>query len=284
MATFSNTATLSYSGGTVNSNTVFGTIQEALTITKTAVNENYTVGDTVTYIVSLVNNGSSDLNGVNVTDDMGSYLCNVTTVYPLEYNEGTVRYYVNGTLRDAPTVTQNGNVVFSGLTVPAGGNAMLIYEATVTRYAPPQSEGQINNTATVCGICINTCISDTATVTATDEPRLSICKAVSPAVVNANGTLTYTFTIQNTGNVEAVATDNVVITDIFDPVLNITSVVYNDTPWSSPANYTYSNITGQFTTGVGQITVPAATYEQDATCGWMVTPGVSTLTVTGTIQ
>ena len=34
----------------------------------------------------------------------------------------------------------------------------------------------------------------------------------------------------------------------------------------------------------GQITVPAATFTQDATTGeWTVTPGAGTLTVTGTI-
>ena len=283
MATFTNTATLSYNGGTVNSNTVSGTIQEVLSITKTAVNDNYSVGDNVTYVVSLLNTGTAPFTNVTVTDDMGGYLCNTTTVYPLEYNEGTARYYVNGVLQEPPAVTENGSLVFTGLTVPADGNAMLVYEATVTPFAPPQSGGLINNVVTATGTSIPAGLTDTATISALDEPKLTINKAVCPAVVNANGTLTYTFTIQNTGNTEAVATDNIVVTDTFDPVLNITSVTYNGTPWTSPANYTYNNITGQFSTVLGQITVPAATYQQDAGCGWTVTPGVSTITVTGTV-
>ncbi|MBO5981852.1 MAG: hypothetical protein J6Q24_05335, partial [Clostridia bacterium] len=105
MPTFTNTATLSYNGGTVNSNTVSGTIQEVLSITKTAVNNNYSVGDNVTYIVSLLNTGSTPFTNVTVTDDMGGYFCNIATVYPLEYNQGTVRYYVNGVLQAPPTVT-----------------------------------------------------------------------------------------------------------------------------------------------------------------------------------
>lgn len=284
MPTFTNTATLSYNGGTVNSNTVSGTIQEVLSITKTAVNNNYSVGDNVTYIVSLLNTGSTPFTNVTVTDDMGGYFCNIATVYPLEYNQGTVRYYVNGVLQAPPTVTENSTLVFSGITVPAGGNAMLIYEATVTQFAPPQSGGLINNTATASGFCIPSGITDTATISALDVPRLTINKALSPTVVNSNGTLTYTFTIQNTGNVEAVATDNIVVTDTFNPVLDITSVTYNGTPWTSPANYTYNSFTGQFATLLGQITVPAATYQQNSSCGWTVTPGVSTITVTGTIQ
>ncbi|MBE6540127.1 MAG: DUF11 domain-containing protein [Ruminococcaceae bacterium] len=284
MPTFTNTATLSYNGGTVNSNTVSGTIQEVLSITKTAVNNNYSVGDNVTYVVSLLNTGTAPFTNVTLTDDMGGFLCNTSTVYPLEYNDGTVRYYVNGILQEPPAVTENGSVVFSGLTVPAEGNAMLVYEATVTPSAPPQSGGLINNVVTANGTGIPASLTDTATISALDEPQLTISKAVCPSVVSANGTLTYTFTIQNTGNVDAVATDNIVVTDTFDPAINITSVTYNGTPWTSPANYTYSNITGQFATVLGQITVPAATYEQDAACGWTVTPGVSTITVTGTIQ
>ena len=42
--------------------------------------------------------------------------------------------------------------------------------------------------------------------------------------------------------------------------------------------------TGQFATVAGQITVPAATYSQDPATGvYVVQPGVSTLTVTGTV-
>ena len=283
MATFTNTATLSYNGGTVNSNTVSGTILEVLSVTKTAVSENYSVGDTVTYVISLLNSGSTDFTGVTVTDDLGGYVCNGTTVYPLDYNAGTVRYYVDGVLQPAPAVFENGNLTFSGITVPAGGTAMLVYETTVTRFAPPQSGGIINNEVVVSGAGISSGLTAEASVTALDEPVLSISKAVSPTVVSANGTLTYTFTIQNTGNTAAIATDNIVITDTFDPILNISSVTYNGTVWTTPANYSYNNATGVFTTAAGQITVPAATYVQDASCGWIVTPGVSTVTVTGTL-
>ena len=42
--------------------------------------------------------------------------------------------------------------------------------------------------------------------------------------------------------------------------------------------------TGVFTTILGEVTVPAATYTQDPVTGaWITSPGVSTLIVTGTI-
>jgi len=58
----------------------------------------------------------------------------------------------------------------------------------------------------------------------------------------------------------------------------------NGTTWTSPANYTYDETTGVFTTGSSQIVVPAATYTQDEETGeWIIDPGVVVITVTGTI-
>ena len=54
MASFTNMATLSYNGSQINSNVVTGELQDALTITKTAVSGGYRPGDTVTYVVSII--------------------------------------------------------------------------------------------------------------------------------------------------------------------------------------------------------------------------------------
>ena len=86
------------------------------------------------------------------------------------------------------------------------------------------------------------------------------------------------------GNTEATADDNVVITDTFDPAFADITVSYNGTLWTSPDDYTYNPATGLFVTATGAITVPAATYTQDATTGeWTVTPGTATVVVTGNI-
>ena len=57
MATFTNQATLTYSGNTVVSNTVSGELTDALTVTKSAVAQTYGADAPVTYVLSLVNNG-----------------------------------------------------------------------------------------------------------------------------------------------------------------------------------------------------------------------------------
>ena len=283
MATFFNQATLSYSGGTVNSNVTTGELVEVLSATKTAVVDEYSAGSEVTYVVNIINSGTIPFTGINVSDNLGEYTFGAESRTPLDYIEDSVKLFVNGVLQPAPTVTVGPPLTFSGITVPAEGNATLIYAARANAFADPTSTGSIENTATVNGGGI-TPITANETIFAETEPQLNITKSLCPTTVTENGQLTYTFVIQNTGNSPAEATDNVVITDTFDPVLSNISVTYNGTTWTEPANYTYDETTGLFTTTAGSITVPAATYTQDPVTGnWLVDPGVATITVTGTV-
>ena len=58
----------------------------------------------------------------------------------------------------------------------------------------------------------------------------------------------------------------------------------NETALAVTEGYTYDQATGTFVTVPGVITVPAATFVRDtATGAWTVTPGVTRLTVTGTL-
>ena len=183
----------------------------------------------------------------------------------------------------AAAVTAGPPLVISGITVPAGGNATVIYEADVTSTAPLASGSTITNTAALSGTGL-TAVSDTETVTVAAAPSLSINKAISPSPVVENGRVTYTFTIENRGNTAAEAADNLIITDTFDPILSDLAVALNGTALTSPTGYTYDAATGLFATVAGQITVPAATYTQDAATGVVtVTPGTAVLTVTGTL-
>lgn len=283
MASFTNFATLSYNGGTTNSNIVTGEILEALTAVKTAVSANYSAGDRITYALSLVNTGTAAVTDYTVTDNLGGYTVGANTVYPLAYNAGTVRYYINGVLQTAPTVTAGPPLTVTGLTVPAGGSAVLIYETTATPVAPLATGSSITNTATITGGGLTNPITAQATVETANSAELSISKALSPTTVTENGQITYTFVISNTGNTEATATGNVVVTDTFDPILRNIAVTYNGTAWTEGTNYTYNAATGVFTTLAGQITVPAATFTQNTDGTFTVTPGTATLVITGTV-
>lgn len=282
MAIFTNQATLSYRNNVVTSNVVTGTILEVLSTTKNALVGSYASGDTVTYVISISNSGSSAMTGVDVTDDLGAYTFGATTLVPLTYVDGSLAYYINGVLQPTPTVVGTPALTVSNLTIPAGGNAILVYEATVNEFAPLAAGGEITNTATVTSG--NELVTASETVTVRNAPLLSITKGLSPTTVSENGQLTYTFTLQNFGNTEAVATDNVVVSDTFDPALENITVVYNGDTLVPNVDYTYDQATGVFATVPGRITVPAATFVQDPVSGeWVISPGVSTLTVTGTI-
>lgn len=284
MATFTNQATLTYNGVTTDSNIITGQLLEVLSATKTAVVADYTSGDDVTYVISIINSGTTAFTGLTITDDLGSYTFGDTQVVPLTYSTGSVRYYINGELQAAPAVTEGPPLVISGINVPAGGNALIIYEAEPNQFAPLDADSTITNTAVIDGGGITTALTAAETITVQEAAALTISKSLSPLTVAENGQLTYTFTIQNSGNTAAVSTDNVILTDTFDPVLDPISVTFEGTAWAETTNYTYDPATGVFTTVAGQITVPAATYTQDPDTGaWRITPGVATLVVTGTV-
>ncbi|MBP3442285.1 MAG: DUF11 domain-containing protein [Clostridia bacterium] len=284
MATFFNQATLTYNGTSVNSNIVTGELVEVLSATKTALTGDYTTGDVVSYAVNIINSGTTDFTGLTVTDDLGAYTFGDTTLVPLSYIDGSIRYFVNGDPTATPAVTAGPPLTVSGITVPAGGNATVIYSARVNEFAPLGATGVITNTATVTGGGVSADITAQATVPASTGVALTITKSLNPTTIADNGQLTYSFVIQNTGSEPATVDDNLTVTDTFDPIIDITSVSFNGTAWTEGTNFTYDETTGVFATVPGQITVPAATYTQDpATGAYIINPGTVTLTVTGTV-
>lgn len=284
MAIFSNQATLTYNGNSTNSNIAYGEILEVLAATKTAVEGSYTPGSLVTYVVTLRNTGAGPLNGLTVTDDLGGYVFNGTTVYPLTYESGSVALFVDGVPQVAPAVTAGPPLVVSGINIPGGSDAVLVYQARANAFADPTAGGTIDNTVTVTGDGLSAPVTATETVTAVSAPVLTISKSITPTQVVDNDRVTYTFVIQNSGSAPVVATDNAAIADTFDPILTALAVTFDGVTWTQGVQYNYDAATGLFTTVPGQIVVPAATYTQDpATGAYTVTPGIATLTVTGTI-
>ncbi len=293
MAQFTNQASLTYNGVTVNSNIVTGELTQVITATKNATVDNYRQGDIVTYVVSIQNSGVTNYTDLTVTDDLGAYeyttglppTTTTTTLVPLTYTGDPVLYYVNGRLQPAPAVTAGPPLVISGINVPAGQSAELIYRARVNEFAPLGAASTILNTANVSGGGISEAIAANETVTADSEPELSIFKELSPSTIVENGRITYTFVIQNTGAEAADAADALVITDTFSPILGAPlEVTLNGAPLAEGGNYTYNAATGEFATVAGAVTVPGATYTRDTTTGaFVVTPGVTTLTVSGVI-
>lgn len=283
MARFTNQAQLRYGNAVANSNIAVGEILEVLSATKTAVRNTYGTNDTITYIISIINSGTTPITGLTVTDNLGAYTFGSASLTPLTYLTGTAIYYVNGVLQTTPTATAGPPLVITGITVPASGNATLIYETVINQFAPLAAGSSITNTATISGNGI-TSVDISETILTDTEPELAITKSISPVPVTENGTLTYTFLIQNSGNTAADAASSAIITDQFTPILRNLTATFNGTAFVSGTDYTYDETTGEFATVAGSITVPAASFTQDPLTGeWNITPGISTLTVTGTI-
>lgn len=285
MAQFTNQASISYNGLTANSNIVTGEITRVLSVSKTSVSGSYRRGDTLTYAVSISNTGSAPYTGLTVTDDLGAYTTGTTSVTPLTFAGDSVLYYVNGVLQAAPTVAAGPPLTISGISVPAGGNALIVYRAAANDYAAPGTGGSIVNTVTVNGGGLTEAVTATDTVEADTTALLSITKALNPTVVVENGQIVYTFTIQNSGAEAADAAAGLIVSDTFNPVLRAPiTVTLNGESLGDAGNYSYNAASGAFATTAGRVTVPAAAYAQDAATGlWTITPGTAVLTVTGTI-
>ena len=275
--TFTNKATLTYNGLRAVSNTVTGEIADNLTVTKSTLTDGYTTGAEKTFLVTMTNTGETPLTALTVTDDLGEYAFGETELTPLTYIDGSARYFVNGAQQTAVTVTAGPPLTFTGIAVPAGGNATLIYKAAANEYAPLGAGASVTNTATVSGDALMEPAAATAEVNADDAPQLTLTKAVEPATVTAGGTLTYTFTVENAGGAAGTA-DGVVFNDVFDPALTGLTVTLNGAALPG-TSYTYNADTGAFAVNAGVITVPAATYTQTVP----LTVSVATLTVSGTV-
>ena len=284
MATFQNQATLTYGGNVTTSNVVTGELQQAVSVAKYAVSDTYTQGEVLTYVISLVNSGTTPLTELTVTDNLGAYVLNGNDLVPLDYVADSLAYYVGGVLQPTPVIAATDPLVVTGITVPAGGNAFLVYQARVNEFASPAQGGSVTNTVTVTGTALPAPITASETVTSDSEAFLTIGKSLNPTTVSEGDRLTYTFVIQNFGNTPVLATDDAVVTDNFDPILSDLAVTFNGAVWAEGVQYTYDDTTGVFATIPANITVLAATYTQNpATGAWSVVPGVSTLVVVGTV-
>ncbi len=285
MAIFYNQASLTIGDTVTNSNIAQGELLSGLTLTKTSVGDNYRQNGSITYVINISGTCAGGVDNLTVTDDLGSYVPEglATAVVPLDYADGTLLYYSGGVLQPTPTVTAGPPLTISGLNLPEGGNIQLIYQARVNNFAPLDAGSCITNTASVSGAALAEDQSDDSRVCIEEDVALSVSKSVSPDTVCENGTLTYTFVIQNMGNRAVEATDGAVISDTFNPILSNLAVTVNGTA-AEEAAYTYNAATGEFATANGTLTIPAATFTRDTATGTVtVTPGVTVVTVSGNV-
>ena len=137
--------------------------QSGLTIEKTASQATFsTVGQEIEFTITVTNNGNVTLNNITVSD-------------PLVQLNQTI-----GSLAPGVSRTFSGNYKVTQENIDAG---------SITNIATASNGSSIN-------------VSDTITITATQNPGITITKTASPATYSSVGdVITYTLVVQNTGNV-----------------------------------------------------------------------------------
>ena len=127
MAQITNQANLSFNYGSVTgsavSNIASATLLDPLSVEKTSVGTTYRAGESVTFVLSVQNNGSVTVTNINLVDNLGT---NGSTT-PLTY-DGEAALYIDGVFSSAITGTETlDSVTFSIPSLAPGSNAMVVY-------------------------------------------------------------------------------------------------------------------------------------------------------------
>ena len=215
-----NTATVAAPQGTTESNTANNSSSHTdevtptvdLVVTKTNNKTIVDPGETVTYTLTVQNNGPGNVTGAQFVDNFPSSLTNIN--------------YTSVASGGASGNTASGSGSISQLlTLPSGG--LVVY--TVTATVSPTATGTISNTASVTApstVIESNPANNAATDTDTVRPAadLTITKTNNTTTVKAGQPVTYTIVARNLGPATAA---NAVITDLMPGQL--TNVTFTST-------------------------------------------------------
>ncbi len=265
------------------SNTVATTLLDeySLTANKSVLNQTFRPGNTITYILSIENDGRGDLYNLTLTDNLGSD----TNVKPMSFSNA-ILYVNNSPVEITPTINPDQSITFQ---IPSpflsGDNAMIIYNALVDSNLS-SSTNSITNSVNVTanggsssGTIITVDPNPSTTINIENYAQLSISKQSDKETITSGETLTYTFTLNNLGNEQA---DNIILTDTLPQnflITQVTSTTNGNTITYQPDQYNLDTVTNTITlpnsTGP-EIIVPAST---DSNIGTTIVQIIGTVTV-----
>ncbi|MED0996910.1 cell surface protein [Bacillus mobilis] len=182
----------------VTSNTTFTTINTATILSSKQVDKAFShIGDTLTYTVTLTNNGNSSAQNVIFTDTMPSgttFIANTFSINGIPQSGANPTNGVNiGPITAGNTVTVSFQVTVTSL--PTENPVVNFSSTSYQLVSPPDAETSISNPVS----------------TQIKEAILSMTKNESVSFADIGQTAFYTTSIANVGNTDAT---NIVFTDV----------------------------------------------------------------------
>ena len=284
MAIINNTASVTYNYGrseigSAVSNTATTNLIEEFSITGTKLSNNQTFrnGENITYQISVTNDGTSPLFNVTVGDDLGGI------GLPLTFLDGSATYSVNGTITAIIPAIVNPLTFILPLPLYPGDTAIFTFVARVSS-SLDETVDTIVNTATISanegsetGNIISVNPSPSYTLVRGEFADVTLTKNVSSTQISSGEEFSYTITLSNSGNLEAMG---VILTDTLPEgftVSSITSETNGIVTTYSAGDYTIDTASNTLILPTGTditLSVPAST-------GGL--SGTTIVTITGSI-
>lgn len=198
---------------------------DLLSITKQVSATTASLGDTLTYTMTVTNVSSIPVNGIVLTDPIPS---------------GTTFVAGSTTVGGVPSAANPATGVTIG-TLAAGASTVVTYQVKIGNTVP--NPNPIPNTATV-NYTNGTPVNSNTVTTLVEAPAVGITKKVNRTTAKLGDILTYTMTVSNTSNVPVTG---IVLTDQIPSGTTLVpgSVTVNGTPSGGLPN-----------TGIGVGTLP----------------------------
>ena len=212
----------------------------SLSIVKFPVGSSYISGDIHSFVIRVTNTGTTPVNDVIITDNLGQFSEGGETFNSMEYVDGTASYSLNNSLFLPYDVLNDNPLTIVVGTLDVGDVYELVYSA---RTPSMSSQSEITNISQVTGSYLNDTVVETATATITPLSYANVEVVKTQTTPNAvlQEDFSYTLTLNNTGNLEA---NNVIVTDNLPSEFSLESVTLSSqgvTRTLDSSEYSYEN-------------------------------------------
>uniref|UniRef100_UPI0039C683D1 Calx-beta domain-containing protein n=1 Tax=Nodularia chucula TaxID=3093667 RepID=UPI0039C683D1 len=197
------------------------TAQADLVITKTASADSVQIGDSLTYTITITNNGTIESQGINLTETLGDGVTFVSaSLTPTNQSEGTLNFDLGNLASSATTtveitvtapsttgVISSRSQIFSDTFDPNANNDFVILDTTVVEKViannTPVATDDIATTQEDTAVVINVLNNDSDLDNNLDVTTVEVATNPNNGTVNVNSTtgeITYTPTTNFSGN------------------------------------------------------------------------------------